>query len=126
VTSALASSIGDRFTLLIDTLPNVLTEQVDVLLPAATWVEKAGTFENADGVLQAFERAIDPIDYTKSESQISIDLLARLEGGRPAVFNAASTRQVMAAQAALERFGGSVSLPTVPMAVESDMQLIEL
>ncbi|MCH2153208.1 MAG: molybdopterin-dependent oxidoreductase [Phycisphaerales bacterium] len=127
VTPDLAASVGDnRFLVMMDTLPNGLTERADVLLPSATWVEKAGTFENADGLLQAFERAISPVDYCKSESQIALDLLACIEGTRSAVFNAVATRQVMAGQAALERFVTGVTLPTVSREVESDMELIEL
>ena len=127
VTPDLAASIGDdRFLVMMDTLPNGLTERADVLLPSATWVEKAGTFENVDGLLQAFERAITPVDYCKSESQIALDLLACFEGTRSAVFNAVATRQAMAGQAALERFATGVTLPTVSREVESDMELIEL
>ena len=44
--------------LLIDTLPTALTGMADAVLPGATWVEKAGTFENAKGRLQGFEREI--------------------------------------------------------------------
>ena len=127
VTPNLAAAIGpDRFVLLLDTLPNALKERADVLLPSATWVEKAGTFENADGILQSFERAIQPVDYCKSESQIAIELLAMINDQRPSQFNAAVTRQAMAAHAALDRFVSGVSLPKVPMAIESDMNFVEL
>jgi predicted molibdopterin-dependent oxidoreductase YjgC len=112
--------------LLLDTLPNALKERADVLLPSATWVEKAGTFENADGILQSFERAIQPVDYCKSEAQIAIELLAMINDQRPSQFNAAVTRQAMAAHAALDRFVSGVSLPKVPMAIESDMNFVEL
>ena len=127
VTPNLASAIGeDRFLLLMDTLPNSLFDRADVLLPSATWVEKAGTFENADGILQSFERAIQPIDYCKSESQMAMEILAAANGDAPSQFNAAVTRQAMAAQAALDCFVSGVSLPKMPMAVESDMNFVEL
>ena len=127
VTPNLAAAIGpDRFVLLLDTLPNALNERADVLLPSATWVEKAGTFENIDGVLQSFERAIQPVDYCKSESQIAMELLAAVNGTGISQFNAAVTRQAMASQAALDRFVSGVSLPKLPMAVESDMNFVEL
>jgi len=127
VTPALASAIGDeRFLVLLDTLPNNLTERADVLLPAATWVEKAGTFENAEGVLQSFERAIPAVDYCKSEAQIAIEMLAIQENTRPVAYNPAMTRQAMASQAALERFLTGVTVPSVPLEVESDMQLVQL
>ena len=131
ITPAMASAMNstsgsDRFMVLLDTLPNAMSERVDVLFPAATWVEKAGTFENVDGVLQAFERAIDPIDYCQGEAQVAIELLARLKGSPVYRFNAAATRQAMATHAALERFVSGVSLPSVSRDVESDMQLVEL
>ena len=46
---------------LIDTLANKLMDRADVFLPAATWAEKSGTFENCNNVLQLFEQAIQPI-----------------------------------------------------------------
>lgn len=127
VTPSLSAAIGpDRFVLLIDTLPNALSTRADVFLPAATWVEKAGTFENAGGVLQSFEQAISPIDYCKGEAQIAMDLLSGLKAERPSRFNASATRQMMASHAALDRFVSDVSLPKVPQEVESDMSVVEL
>ena len=119
-------SDSSRFTVLLDTLPNAVSEQVDVLFPTGTWVEKAGTFENVDGVLQAFEQAIEPIDYCKGEAQVAMELLARIQGQPVSRFNAVATRQAMATHAALERFVSGVSLPSVARDVESDMQLVEL
>ncbi|MCC6683290.1 MAG: molybdopterin-dependent oxidoreductase [Phycisphaeraceae bacterium] len=64
-----------RFTVVIDTLPNKLTDAADILLPGATWLEKAGTFENVSNRLQSFEQAISVIELAKSEGQIAQDLL---------------------------------------------------
>ncbi len=81
-----AGNLGKRFSVLMDTLPNRLTGRpdepggADVVLPAAAWVEKAGTFENAKGRLQAFEQAIPPYSLSKGEGQIALDLQAILEG----------------------------------------------
>ncbi|MEM6460231.1 MAG: molybdopterin-dependent oxidoreductase, partial [Planctomycetota bacterium] len=72
----------DRTTVLIDTLPTALSETAEVLLPGATWVEKAGSFENAHGRHQHFEAAIRPLEFAKPEGQIALDLLAVL-GKRP-------------------------------------------
>jgi NADH dehydrogenase/NADH:ubiquinone oxidoreductase subunit G len=58
----MATEITENQTLiLIDTLANTLTERADVFLPAATWAEKSGTFENFQNKLQLFEQAIQPI-----------------------------------------------------------------
>ena len=126
VTESLKTAIGKRFTVLLDTMPNRLQDTADVFLPAATWMEKSGTFENVDGRLQAFERAIDPVDYYKSESQIAIDLLASSDGVRSEWFNAAMTRQMMAVESGLKVMLESVHMPEAETTVESDMDMIEL
>jgi len=118
--------VGERFVLLIDTLPGALAERADVLLPGATWAEKAGTFENAHGRLQAFQRAIEPIDYCKSEAQIALDLIAAREGAKPARYDAAETRRALADEHGLVEFATDVHVPARPEAIESDMQMVEL
>ncbi len=117
---------ADRFVVLIDTLPTRLSERADVLIPGATWAEKSGTFENADHRLQAFERAIDPIDFCKGEAQIALDLLAVATATEPEVFNPANTRLAMAEARGLRQFVTDIHLPRIEAAVEPDMQLVEL
>lgn len=80
VTEEFASACQGKSLVLIDTLPNRLTEQCEVFLPGATWVEKAGSFVNADERIQAFEQAIPPIGQSRSEAQIALDILAILSG----------------------------------------------
>ncbi|MEM1184667.1 MAG: molybdopterin-dependent oxidoreductase [Planctomycetota bacterium] len=76
----LTDELRDVYVTLIDTLESVLTGVADVVLPGATWTEKAGTFENASNLLQAFEQAIPTQHESKSEGQIAADLHAMLEG----------------------------------------------
>jgi NADH-quinone oxidoreductase subunit G len=71
-----AVNTKDRFTVLIDTLPSQLSDDVDVILPGATWVEKSGSFENADGRQQHFEPAIPVIELAKTEGQIALDIMS--------------------------------------------------
>ena len=80
VTEEFASACQGKSLVLIDTLPNRLTEQCEVFLPGATWVEKAGSFVNADERIQAFEQAIPPLGQSRSEAQIALDILAILSG----------------------------------------------
>src|SRR5690606_32198675 len=80
VSDELASALGGKFLALCETLDNRLVAQADVILPAATWLEKAGSFMNADGRLQAFEQAIPTLHEAKAEAQIALDLLAVLHG----------------------------------------------
>ncbi|MCA9285759.1 MAG: molybdopterin-dependent oxidoreductase [Phycisphaerales bacterium] len=133
VTPKLVEALRGKKVILIDTLPTALVESADVLLPGATWVEKSGTFENAKGRLQAFFRAIEPIDYAKSEAQIAIDLLAAFESGEAAppgelgaeAFDAARTRGALAARG-LQDFVASVHVPEGHGKVEADMVLVDL
>jgi NADH-quinone oxidoreductase subunit G len=127
ITPELATAIGDsRFTLLIDTLPNALTASCDVLLPGSTWMEKAGTFENATGCMQSFKRAVTPKRWCKSEAQIAMDLLARLRGESSNRYCDAATRQSMA-DAGLAAMRNDVQHPSEEdTQAESDMHLIVL
>jgi len=79
VTESLADALESVFTVLIDTLPNRLVDRADVVLPGATWTEKAGVFENVDGRLQAFEAAIPVREGARPEGQIAMDVLALIE-----------------------------------------------
>ncbi len=126
VTDDFLEAIGDRTVVLIDTLPTKLAERAEVVIPGATWAEKAGTFENVNNRLQAFERAIDAIDYCKSEAQIALDLAAALAGEDPQVFNPATTRQQMALVHELSEFLTNVHLPAVAPMVDSDMEMVEV
>jgi NADH-quinone oxidoreductase subunit G len=125
-TEKFTAALGDRFVVLIDTLPSRLTGRADVSLPGATWMEKAGTFENVSNRLQSFERAIDPIDFCKSESQIAADLLAHRQGETPPVANAALIRREMAAARGLTEFLTDLQVPREAAPVEPDMQVVEL
>ncbi len=115
-----------RFVILIDTLPTKLLDRADVLLPSATWAEKSGTFENVAGRLQAFDRAIAPIDFCKSEAQIALDLSALRAGTQPLIYNPANTRAEIAESRGLNVFVTDVHLPVAAPPVESDMELVEL
>ncbi len=126
VTPSLEQAIGKRFVLAIDTLPNSVTVRADVVLPSATWAEKAGTFENAKGRLQSFRQAIAPKEFAKSESQIAIDLLAEWQGKMAQPYGDASTRSAMAKIAGLEAFATAHQPHGEHERVSSDMVLVEL
>ena len=113
-----------QFIVLIDTLANKLTERADVILPATTWAEKSGTFENCNNVLQLFEQAIRPIGASKSESQIAMDLQAKVDDSLSTTFNSATVRHRMAdagIQGMLD-----VETPKDTKRLESDMPLLEV
>jgi len=156
ITPEFRATLDAKALVVIDTLESELIERADIVLPGATWAEKAGTFENARGMLQAFEQAIPAVGEARSEGQIALDLLARLGAvepdtedlhayeyvdeqpgivptareihlGRTRLFNAASIRGEMAERsAALGVFVTGVHLPVPEVPQQPDMELVEL
>ena len=123
VTEELASLAAGRFTVLIDTLPNRLTErEAEVILPGATWAEKTGTFENAKNVLQSFDQAIPVIELAKTEAQIALDLMG--------VFGVAGGRKPYDPEAIRTEMGDAfvtdVKHPSTEERVQSDLEYVEL
>ncbi|TVQ31905.1 MAG: hypothetical protein EA376_07920 [Phycisphaeraceae bacterium] len=132
-TDKLRAAAADEttYTVLIDTLAGPLVDSAQTILPGATWAEKAGTFENDRNRLQAFEQAIPVIEMAKSEGQIALDMLARLEQGveaRAPMYNAANVRMEMAETHpdTLGVFTKDVHLPLIDAHHEPDMQVVEL
>ncbi len=126
---ALAVKGSGALSVLIDTLPNRLTEVADFTLPGATWAEKAGTFENAKGHLQAFEQAVPVAELAKPEGQIALDLLAEIETGSATGaerFNAATIRGRMAQNSTLTASMAAVKMPRSEAKQEADMEVVEL
>lgn len=121
VTPELSKAVNGKYVVLIDTLPNSLTDSVDVLLPGATFVEKAGTFENHANRLQSFDRAILPIEFAKAEGQIALDLLARMGLAEPKPYDARQVRIEMG-----DAFVTDVHQPSSETRKASDMQLVQL
>lgn len=139
VTGELAAAVrgaqhAGAFIVVIDTLPTALSATADVLLPGSSWAEKAGTFENARGMLQPFEQAIPPIEFSKPEGQIALDLIAEITTGSSAGaarYNAAEVRRTMGDRArggasALGVFVTDVRMPAYTVKQEADMEIVEL
>ena len=57
----------------------------DVILPAASWAEKDGTFTNTDRRVQRIRKALEPRGDSRSDIEIITDLAKRIEDrlGRP-------------------------------------------
>ncbi len=51
----------------------------DVVLPAATWGEKTGTFTNADRTVHLSERAVDPPGEARPDLDILLDYAQRMD-----------------------------------------------
>lgn len=62
-------------------------ELADVVLPAATWGEKTGTFTNADRTVHLSDRAVDPPGSARADLDIFLDYARRMDfrdkDGRP-------------------------------------------
>ena len=110
--------------ILIDTLQNELTDRADVFLPAATWAEKAGTFENYNNVMQLFEKAVSPLGNAQAEGQIAMNLQALIEDMEVTVFNPATVRRRMADAGVAGML--DVELPQNTNRVDTDMPLSEV
>jgi NADH-quinone oxidoreductase subunit G len=118
-------TIGDdQALILIDTIQNVLTERADVFLPAATWAEKAGTFENYNNILQLFEKAVSPLGDAQAEGQIAMNLQALIDDMEVTVFNPATVRRRMADAGIAGML--DVELPKNTNRVDTDMPLSEV
>ena len=120
-TPDIAKAVDGKFLVLIDTLPNDLTDSADVLLPAATFAEKSGSFENHSNVIQAFDQAIPLREYVRAESQIAYDLLAAAGLGEAQRFDVAATRTEMGGP-----FVDDIQRPAADARPQSEMQYAEL
>lgn len=125
-TPQFATALGSKQFVLLDTLPSRITALAQVVLPTATWMEKAGSFENCNGRVQSFERAISPIDFVKSEGQIALELSAMLLGDSNRALDLAALRGQISALPGLESFAASMHHPAKADARKSDMELVDL
>ncbi len=121
ITPQLTAAVDDAYVVLIDTLPTSLSETADVVLPGATWAEKAGTFENVDHRLQSFEQAIPVIELAKPEGQIALDLIHATGHGQRTLFNAEQVRVEMG-----DAFVHEVHHPDLSDKAKSDLEYVEL
>jgi NADH-quinone oxidoreductase subunit G len=155
-TRDLLDAAQGKFLVLLDTLRSRLAEQADIVLPAAAWVEKGGSFENARGRMQAFHKAVPAPGLARSEGQHALDLAGALEGvsmrppgavtleyvddqpgmvsaareavlSRGALYDAPAVRSRMA-RTSPQRLGplGEVAAPPDPARRDTDMPLTRL
>ncbi len=113
--------------ILCDILLSDLVKHAEVVLPGATFAEKAGVFENVDQKLQAFEQAIFPLGEAKCEAQIGLDLLATICETERVLYNAAALRALLAEKApALGDLTSKVAFPVRPELRDPDMEMVAL
>jgi formate dehydrogenase major subunit len=87
VGSDLRSMFGEEATallgklewlILVHHLAEELYQKATVALPMAVYAERSGTFTNVNGLVQKFERAIEPLGQSLPQWQIWQTLAARL------------------------------------------------
>lgn len=58
-------------------------EYAHVILPAATFFEKSGTFTNGERRIQKVQKVVEPISGTKSDGDIMVDILNKMGYPQP-------------------------------------------
>ncbi|KUI14412.1 molybdopterin oxidoreductase [Mycobacterium lehmannii] len=66
------------FLVVQDIFPTETTDLADVVLPAATWAEKTGTFTNTDRTVHLSEKAVDPPGQARPDLDIFLDYARRM------------------------------------------------
>ena len=71
-------SLDDLMVVVQDIFRTETAELADVVLPAATWGEKTGTFTNADRTVHLSESAVDPPGEARPDLEIWLDYAQRM------------------------------------------------
>jgi ferredoxin-nitrate reductase len=69
----------ELFVVVQDIFMTETAQLADVVLPAATWGERTGTFTNADRTVHLSERAVDPPGDARSDLDIFLDFARRMD-----------------------------------------------
>jgi len=88
------AKFAEKIELLIvqDMFANDLIAAADVVLPACAWVEREGSFVNATGLIQPFERALPPPEGARRDGQYLFEI-----AGYEGLYSGARVRELMAA-----------------------------
>ncbi|MDD1748855.1 MAG: formate dehydrogenase subunit alpha, partial [Methanothrix sp.] len=103
VKRALESSLD--FLAVIDIFPTETTELADVVMPAACFAEKDGTFTSTERRIQRIYKAVEPPGEARAEWEIICDLMRRLNMSA----DYASPAEVMEEIASLTPIYGGIS-----------------
>jgi anaerobic selenocysteine-containing dehydrogenase len=77
--SRIRSLMEKPFLVVQDIFETETTALADVVLPAATWGEKLGTFTNADRTVHISEKAVDPPGEARPDLDIFLDYARRMD-----------------------------------------------
>lgn len=103
------AKIVEKFSLLVvqDIFDNPLMAGAAVVLPACAWAEREGTFVNAQGLVQPFERAIHPPEGARMDGQYLFEV-----AGYSGLYRGDRVREMMAP--ALPAFAQIHESPPIP------------
>jgi NADH-quinone oxidoreductase subunit G len=87
------AKIADKFELLVvqDLFDSPLAAGAAVVLPAGPWAQREGSFVNAGGVVQPFERALNPPDGSRADGQYLFEV-----AGFAGLYRGERVREMMA------------------------------
>ena len=71
--------LGSGFLVVQDLFLTETAALSDVVLPAATWAEKLGTFTNADRTVHVSDKAVDPPGEARPDLDILLDYARRMD-----------------------------------------------
>lgn len=69
----------DLFVVVQDIFMTETAELADIVLPAATWGERTGTFTNADRTVHLSDKAIEPPGEARADLDIFLDFATRMD-----------------------------------------------
>ena len=58
-------------------------KMADVILPAASFLEKSGTFTNGERRIQRVNKVVEPIEGTKADGEMIVDMMRRMGYDQP-------------------------------------------
>jgi formate dehydrogenase alpha subunit len=67
-----------KFLVVQDIFPNETTQYAHVVLPAASFAEKEGTFTNSERRVQRVRKAIEPVGESRADWEITADIARRV------------------------------------------------
>ena len=113
------SSAQERLFVVVQDIFLTETAQLaDVVLPAATWGEKTGTFTNADRTVHLSEKAVDPPGEARPDLDIFLDYARRhglpRQGRRPAGRRGTTRRRPSRRWKRVQRAAGPATTPASP------------
>ena len=86
-----SAAAGLELLVVQDMFAGMLTEAAELVLPFCSWAEREGSFMNHAGLIQPFERAVNPPDGARRDGQYLYEI-----AGFTGLFDPLRIREMMA------------------------------